>query len=97
MLIKGLSNISSKDIIQDHKLYQQSFNIKFEEEMEKLPTMYWTPKIHKTPTGSRFIIASKLASLKPLAIEITSIFKCIYLHIRKYYGMAEFYSGIKHF
>ena len=59
--------------------------------------MYWSPKMHKTPTGARFIIASKLSSLKPLAIDITAIFKCIFSHLRKYYGMAEFYSGIKHF
>ena len=84
-------------IISEHIDYQKVRNFEVEEDMEKLPTMYWSPKIHKTPTGARFIIASKLSSLKPLAIDITAIFKCIFSHLRRYYGMAEFYSGIKHF
>ena len=84
-------------IISEHIDYQKYSNFEVEEEMEKLPTMYWSPKKHKTPTGARFIIASKLSSLKPLAIDITAIFKVIFSHLRRYYGMAEFYSGIKHF
>ena len=92
-----ISNKSPDTIIFQHEDYQNGINIEVDEEMKKLPTMYWTPKIHKTPTGARFIIASKLASLKPLAEDITSIFKCIYSHLRRYYHVAEFYSGIKHF
>ena len=92
-----ISNKSPASIIFEHEDYQNGINIEVDEEMKKLPTMYWTPKIHKTPVGARFIIASKLASLKPLAEDITSIFKCIYSHLRRYYHVAEFYSGIKHF
>ena len=92
-----IPNKTPSSIIEKHLDYQIGRNIEVDEEMEKLPTMYWSPKIHKTPTGARFIIASKLASLKPLAIDITAIFKCIYSHLRRYYHMAEFYSGIKHF
>ena len=61
--------------ISQHIDYQNVINIEVDEEMEKLAIMYWTPKIHKTPIGARFIIASKLASLKPLAKVITFIFK----------------------
>ena len=92
-----VSNVTSDGIIFDHKLYQERYSIEVETDMQKLPTMYWSPKIHKTPTGSRFIIASKLASLKPLAKDITLIFKCIFSHIRRYYHMAEFYSGVHQF
>ena len=88
---------SPGSIISEHVDYQKVRNFEVKEEMEKLPTMYWSPKKHKTPTGARFIIASKLSSLKPLAIDITAIFKCIFSHLRRYYEMAEFYSGIKHF
>ena len=65
-------------IISEHIDYQKVLKFEVEEEMEKLPTMYWSPKKHKTPTGARFIIASKLSSLKPLAKDITAIFKCIF-------------------
>jgi len=65
--------------------------------MKKLPGMYWTPKIHKDPIGARFIIASKHSSLKLLSKDITSIFRLIYLHVRKYYVKASNSSGLKHF
>ena len=33
-----------------------------------LPSMYWLPKKHKTPTGTRFIIASKPVSYTHLTL-----------------------------
>lgn len=84
-------------IISNHKQYQHNINLKVEEDTEKLPGMYWTPKMHKKVIGARFIIASKFSSLKPLAQEITSIFRCVFSHVRAYNRVARFYSGLNHF
>ena len=65
--------------------------------MFKLPPMHWTPKIHKSPTSSRFIIGSKKSSLKPLGKSITKIFKLIFHYKRRYFRKAGFYSGLKSF
>ena len=37
------------------------------EKEKTLPIMYWIPKMHKNPTGARFIIASKKYSTKQIS------------------------------
>ena len=37
-----------------------------------LPTMYWVPKLHKTPYKHRFISASSRCSTTNLSIHLTS-------------------------
>jgi hypothetical protein len=68
-----------------------------EDDLLKLPPLHWTPKKHKTPTGSRFIIGSKKSSLKPIGKDLTRIFKVIFNHKRRYFRKAGFYSGLKYF
>ena len=92
-----VENLSPNDIIMQHCNYQKNINIDVDEEMKHLPTMYWTPKMHKEIIGARFIIASKLSSLKPLAQDLTKIFQCVFAHVRAYYRKARFYSGLNHF
>ena len=58
--------------------YLATLGLKVDKNMEQLPVMYWTPKMHKSPTGFRFIIASPTCSIKPLSKDITSIFKLFY-------------------
>ena len=64
--------------------------------MLKLPPLHLKPKIHKSPTGSRFIIGSKKSSLKPLGKAITKIFKVLFHHKRRYFRKAGFFSGLKY-
>ena len=80
-----------------HCNYQKNINIDVNEEIRKLSTMYWTPKMHKKVIGARFIIASKFSSLKPLAQDITKKIQCVFSHVRAYYRKARFYSGLNHF
>ena len=68
-----------------------------EEDYKKLPPMHWTTKMHKEPVSSRFIIGSKVSSLKPLGKCITRIFKVIFHHKKRYFRKVGFYSGLKHF
>ena len=67
------------------------------ENLRSLPIMYWMPKLHKTPTGARFIIASKTCSYKPLSKTISSIFKLIYKQIENYHNKSQFYSNFNLF
>ena len=68
-----------------------------DEDCEKLPNMYWSPKMHKTTIGSRFIIASKLSSLKSLAQYITSALKVIFRAISSYYEARQVFTYKKSF
>ena len=84
-------------ILREHLDFHKRFHLPLDEEMRKLPPMHWTPKMHKDPTGARFIIGSKLSSLKPLGKAMTKIFKVIFHHKRRYYRKAGFYAGVKYF
>ena len=90
-------DILPEDIINRHKMYLKSHGCELQEDMEKLPCMYWSPKVHKTPVGTRFIIASKRSSLKPLSKDVASIFKLIFDCVRRYYNKASYFSGLHQF
>ena len=90
-------NQNEEMIVNKHKEFFSNFDLSIDDDMEKLPPMHWTPKIHKTPTGSRFIIGSKKCSLKPLGQTVTKIFKVLFHLKRSYYRKAGFYSELKHF
>ena len=51
--------------------------------------MYWIPKFHKNPVGSRFIIASRNCSTKPLSKAMSNVFKPIYSQIENFYHKSK--------
>ena len=89
--------MSEEEIVNKHSDFHRNFDIELPISMQKLPPLHWTPKIHKTPTGSRFIIGSKMSSLKPIGKIITKIFKVVFKMKRGYYRKAGFFSGLKQF
>ena len=52
--------------------------------------MYWIPKLHKNPVGSRFIIASKNCSTKLLPKAVYNVFKLIYFQIENFLRKLKF-------
>ena len=59
-------------ILNKHIDDMKSYNTEISEEMCQLPCMYWLPKMHKDPFGSRFIGASNKCTTKPISALITS-------------------------
>ncbi len=59
--------------------------------------MYWLPKKHKHPSGSRFIVAAARCSIKPLAKSLTAILKLFYKQIENYNLKSHFFCGVKTF
>ena len=49
-----------------------------DEEFNCLPYIYWLPKMHKIPSGARFIIVGKKSINKQLSKHVTSAFKLCY-------------------
>ena len=87
-----------KTIIQGHKRDLKSkFGIAIPEFNEKLPNIYWLPKLHKKPLKFRFIIAAPSCSVKPLSKAITSVFKMFYNQIERYNMKCCYYSSVKTF
>ena len=86
-----------ENIINEHINFQNDHGLELPGDMKKLPPIHWIPKMHKNPTSARFIIGSKMSSLKPLGKTITKIFKLIFKMKRGYYRKAGYFSGLKQF
>ena len=92
-----LVNISKEEIIKKHVKFQEKFGLEVKKDFRHLATHYWNPKMHKQVIAERFITAGVMSSLKPLAKDVTKIFKCIFNFSRAFYRVLEFYSGLKFF
>jgi hypothetical protein len=92
-----VTNLSEDDICDSHKDFQKMYNLRLPSDMDKLPPLHWTPKMHKTPVGARFIIGSKKSSLKPLGKCVTKMFKVLFHLKSRYFRKTGFFSGVKQF
>ena len=55
------------------------------------------PKMHKNPSGARFIVASSTCSTKPLSKNISYIFKLIFEQVQNFHLKSKFYGNINCF
>ena len=90
-------NKTPRNILDSHKKHLKKLGIELEETCEKLPNMYWMPKMHKSPVGKRFIIASKQSSLKSLSQNITSALQIIFRSIKSFYEKRQTFTFKKSF
>ena len=82
-------------IINQHKdEMKDMFNITLNENMEKLPYMYWIPKFHKSLIKFRFIIASSTCTTKQLSQRLTIALKLIEKQHERYCAKLKTYTGI---
>jgi hypothetical protein len=61
-----------------------------EMDMQKLGSMYWTPKMHKNPPGARFILNSMKCVTKPLSAILTN---CLRLVQKSWKEHCKFYQS----
>ena len=63
-LAHGLSYVScsvhDEEIVLEHEEFMARQNVKIANDMRQLSTLYWLPKMHKNPIGSRFIDVSSI-------------------------------------
>ena len=93
----GITNTSSADIILSHRTKLSNWDLELEEEMQCLPNLYWIPKMHKTPVGERFIIASPKCSTKPLLKDATNILSLCQHNIENFHNKNRIWTGISNF
>ena len=106
VLIKELGLLSATSITYqqvndtlDNILQQQNntldsvFGLKSnDEEFNCLACIYWPPKMHKIPSGAKFIIAGKKCINKQLSKHVTSAFKLCYSQIDAYHKKKHIIS-----
>ena len=60
------------------------FSVCVEERQDRLPTMYWLPKLHKTPYKARFIANSSSCTTTELSKLLTSCLTAVKNHVIRY-------------
>ena len=60
------------------------FSVCVNEGQDKLPTMYWLPKLHKRPYKARFIANSSSYTTTELSKSLTSSLTAIKSHVIRY-------------
>ena len=60
------------------------FSICVKERQDRLPTMYWLPKLHKRPHKARFIANSSPCTTTDLSKLLTSCLTAVKNHVIKY-------------
>ena len=90
-------SLSKESLIDKNKSICKKFGLEISSKEHSLPLMYWLPKMHKTPIGARFIVASKTCSTKPLTSVISNVFRLIYNHVESFHKKSHFYSNFNKF
>ena len=85
-------NKNQEEIIKDNLEYNTRLKPSNGSEDKSLTTMCWIPKLHENPVGSRFIIASKNCSTKPLSKAIFNVLKLIYSQRKNFHRQSKFLS-----
>ena len=85
--------VSSTEVITTHKTALAQYDLPLKEDMDCLPSMYWIPKMHKTPIGERFIIAPPKCSIKPLLKDTTSILKLFQNQVQTFHDKIGLGKG----
>ena len=93
----SISQRSKEDIIEENVTYSKRQNLDVKEKERELPMMHWLPKLHKTPTKARFIIASKQCSTKQLSKAVSSVFRLAYQQIENFHKNAKFLRNYNKF
>ena len=60
------------------------FSVSINEGQDKLPTMYWLPKVHKRPCTARFIASSSSCTTTEVSKLLTSCLTAIKSHVIRY-------------
>ena len=63
--------MSSEDIVNTHDTFMKSLGIELSDDDKRLPYLYWTPKLHKSPVKHRFIAGSSKCTTKQLSSQNT--------------------------
>ena len=86
--------MSSEDIVNTHNTFMKSLGIELSDGDKKLPCLYWTPKLHKSPVKHRFIAGSSKCTTKELSSLLTKILTVIKTGLEKYCSVKTSHTGV---
>ena len=83
--------MSSEDIVNTHDTFMKSLGIKGE---RRLPYLYLTPILHKSPVKHRFIAGSSKCTTKQLSSLLTKMITIIKTGLKKYCSIKTSHTGV---
>ena len=86
--------MSPEDIVNTHDTFMKSFGIELSDDDKRLPYLYWTPKLHKSPVKHRFIAGSSKCTTKQLSSLLTKILTVIKTGLEKYCSIKTSHTGV---
>ena len=72
----------------------KSFSIELSDDDKRLPYLYWTPKLHKSPVKHRFIADSSKCTTKQLSSLLAKILTVIKTGLKKYCSIKTSHTGV---
>ena len=88
------TSIDEKSVVYSHSSeIPKTFAVHVKERQDRLPTMYWLPKLHKRPYKARFIANSSSCTTTELSKLLTSCLTTIKAKVIKYCDTVYERSG----
>ena len=92
-----MSQEAKEGFIDETNVFARKLGYKIEEDFKELPSMYWIPKMHKTPIKHRFIVASKKCCTKPISTAVSNAFKLIFRQTKNFHLKSKFEQNYNKF
>ena len=86
--------MSSEDIVNTQNTFMKSLGIELSENDKRLPYLYWTPKLHKSPVKHRFIAGASNCTTKQLSSLLTKILTVIKTGQEKCCSIKTSHTGV---
>ena len=86
--------MSSENIVNTHDTFMKSLGIELSDDDKRLPKLYWTPKLNKSPVKHRFIAGSRKCTTKQLSSLLTKILSVIKTVLEKYCSIKTSHTGV---
>ena len=86
-----------RSIVNTHSIdITAKFAVSIKEKQDRLPTIYWLPKLHKRPYKARFIANSSSCTTTVLSKLLTSCLTAVKKHWIRYYDTVYERDGINY-
>ena len=86
--------MSFADIVNTHDIFMKSLGTGLSDDEKRLPYLYWTPKLHKSPVKRCFIAGSSKCTTKQLSSLLTKILTVIKTGLEKYCSIKTSHTGV---
>ena len=86
--------MSSEDTVNTHDTFMKSLGTELSDHDKRLPYLYWTPKLHKSPVKHRFIAGSSKCTTKQLSSLLTKLLTVIKTGLEKYCSIKSSHTGV---